>query len=79
MSAKNVTLKNLKRYRGNNVVDDKTNYLTNLRDFYGFRSKKKTAYTLAFAVIGSLLFGFAFAITQVVLFATGFILNKIYP
>lgn len=61
------------------MADIKTNYLTNLRDFYGFRSKKKTAYTLGFAVIGSLLFGFAFAITQVVLFATGFTLNKIYP
>lgn len=61
------------------MVDVKANYLTNLRDFYGFRSQKKTAYTLGFAVIGSLLFGLAFALTQVVLFAVGFILNKLYP
>lgn len=61
------------------MADVKTNYLTNLRDFYGFRSKKKTAYTIGFAVIGSLLFGFAFALTQVVLFSVGSILNKLYP
>ncbi|MEZ9042910.1 MULTISPECIES: hypothetical protein [unclassified Vibrio] len=61
------------------MSDVKANYLTNLRDFYGFRYQKQTAYTLGFAVIGIFLFGFGFALAQVVLFAIGFTLNKLYP
>lgn len=57
----------------------KANYLTGIRDYYGFRTKKNTAYALVFAAIGSLLFGSAFALTQVAFFAAGLILNKLYP
>ncbi|WP_286236548.1 hypothetical protein, partial [Vibrio fluvialis] len=57
----------------------KTNYLTGIRDYYGFRTKKNTVYAFVFAVIGSLLFGSAFALTQVALFVAGFTLNKLYP
>ncbi|MFZ3461447.1 hypothetical protein [Vibrio harveyi] len=55
-----------------------TNYLTGVRDYYGLRNVKKTVYALAFAIIGSLFFGEAFAWVQVVLFAVGMLLNRAY-
>lgn len=61
------------------MAASKANYLTGLRDYYGFRSKRNTCYGLGFAVIGSFLFGSAFALSQVALFVAGFTLNKLYP
>lgn len=56
-----------------------SNYLTLLRNTYGFRTRTNTVLAVSFAVVGSLMFGTAFAVFQALLFAAGFTLNKLYP
>ncbi|BBM67952.1 hypothetical protein VA249_45980 (plasmid) [Vibrio alfacsensis] len=60
-------------------MSENKNYLTGVRDYYGFRSTNKTVATLALTIMGTVLFGHGFAIAQTILFGLGIYLNKKYP
>ncbi|GIB04588.1 hypothetical protein [Vibrio cholerae] len=55
------------------------NYLTTVRDFYGFTSVGKTIYSLFFAIVGSYFLGSYFAACQVLIFILGVGLRIKYP
>ncbi|EKA5635977.1 hypothetical protein OKZ62_001881 [Vibrio navarrensis] len=58
---------------------ENSNYLTTVRDYYGLTHKGKTCAVFIVAILGSILFGPAFAFTQVALVLVGILLNKAYP
>lgn len=60
-------------------IRKRDNYLTTVRDFYGFTSVGKTIYSLFFAIVGSYFFGSYFAACQVLIFILGVGLRIKYP
>lgn len=58
---------------------NQANYLSSVRNFYGFRTKGNTIAAILLSIVGTLLFGYGFAVCQIFLFALGIYLSKKYP
>lgn len=66
-------------FKWGKMKSKRDNYLTFVRDFYGFQSAKDTFASLVFAIVGTGLLGPYFAATQIGLFILAVVLKIKYP